>query len=128
MIDDNGRAQFPISRGRIFLDKKGGGSIDHGGGLSFAKENVVELRLTDFKLRPGTGAVLLARVNESDNRVPIASIELQPFTFARNQALIADSPAVLTVDGAATLNTELGTGRFAEGAPLGLITVDAVIQ
>ena len=59
--------------------------------------------------------MLFARVNESVNRVPIASIELQPLTFGRNQALIADSPAVLTVDGAATLNEELGTGPLRRG-------------
>lgn len=126
VIDSNGAAQFPISRGRLFLGRKGRSTIDHGGGLTFSQMAGPALRFTDFLLNTRDG-IVSGRIEEPGPRVELMTVDLEALVFTPGAATIGASAAALTAAGAEALNAALGSS-FTEGTAFGTIAVEAVIQ
>ena len=117
----DGSLGFPISGGVLTSQR---GSITHTGGIVLTKGQT-RVALTDFVIRIGKTARLLARVNGSAKRVAISNLDDNDAdTSATDDTLtIEDVAAGLTRTAADALNQAFGTSAFQAGLTLGMTTV-----
>ncbi|MFN3843637.1 MAG: hypothetical protein ACK4RW_10315 [Rehaibacterium terrae] len=130
---NGGVAIFPIPAGEVDL-ANARGEIAHRGGLDLRAGDLT-VTLSSFVIdTTGDAPVLTGLVKANDSvvaRLPLFDIALTqaPFTRGQGQLIIEGAELTLTGTAAAALNDAFGLdGVFAEGFPIGVARVQAVIQ
>ena len=111
---------FPVTGGAVDLGTLAG-TIEHRGGITFLNvRNGKKLTVSDFVIDTRTG-VLTGRVNGTDTRVPVFTLDLSAATVSAKgkKVTVGNIDVLLTEVAAGALNQTLGTHVFAGGLDLG---------
>jgi hypothetical protein len=118
-------AAFPITGGTAELDLTAG-TVGHAGGLSLTA-GATTVRLESFAIALGAAPQLLATVNDSAAKVPVADLDLSGVTpqIAGRTITLPGVGVKLTATAAGALNAAFGTTGVPAGLLLGRATVTA---
>lgn len=111
---------FPVTGGAVDLGTLAG-TIEHRGGITFLNvRNGKKLTVSDFVIDTRTG-VLTGRVNGTDTRVPVFTLDLSAATVSAKgkKVTVRNIDVLLTEAAAGALNQTLGTHVFSGGLDLG---------